>query len=68
MSAPHNLFLPLQPQRELELSGFGGGGGLSCLRVERIHVGDVEAVGDVEHIGNAFQFETFSERNFSRYA
>ena len=59
---------PLQPQRELELSGVGGGGGLSGQGVEDVYVRHVEAISDVEHVGDAFEAEVFSERKFSRHA
>src|SRR5882724_3195691 len=55
--------LPGQAQAELELPGIERRGRSTCLRVLRIHVGDVEAVNEVEHVHQSFQLYPFVKRN-----
>src|ERR1051326_8964982 len=53
--------LKAELQRELELPRVEGGGGRAGLRVERVDVGNVEAVDKVEHVHNALQIHALAQ-------
>src|SRR5258707_8460389 len=55
--------LPGQAQAELELSGIERCCRRTCLRVLRIHVGDVEPVNEVEHVHQSLQFYPLVKRD-----
>src|SRR5438270_1980122 len=62
------LSLPAHLQSELELARIVRCGNGSCLAVERVHIGDVEFVGDIEHIHDALKAGALGHAEGPRYA
>src|ERR1700674_3817151 len=57
----HNLILPVQFQRELELARVVRSGGLTGVGEERTYGRHVVAVGNVEHVGDEIHVEALAE-------
>src|SRR5882762_9134073 len=66
--ASPRVTLPLQTQRELELPWVRSRRGLAGVRVKRVNIGNVVAVGDVKQVHDAFEFEVLAQGESAGHA